>query len=101
MIADVENLWRHYAITLQHWASNFSAAWPSLWAMTDEQFMRTWWLYLNASQAAFASGRCQLWQVVITRDKMAPLPLTRDEWLEHGRRPHVREEDPVLMHAQS
>ncbi|MFO7903837.1 MAG: cyclopropane-fatty-acyl-phospholipid synthase family protein [Pirellulaceae bacterium] len=105
MIADVENLWRHYAITLQHWADNFAEAWRPLRRMTDERFMRTWWLYLNASQAAFASGRCQLWQVVITRDKLAPLPLTREGWLAGERKPRLRDrvegEEPAGVHARS
>jgi len=81
---DVENLWRHYTLTLEQWAANFAAARPALEAMTDEQFMRRWWLYLNGSQAVFATGHCHLWQIVITRDKTAPLPLTREHWLTAG-----------------
>ena len=49
--------------------------------MTDEDFLRRWWLYLNGSQAVFAAGHCHLWQIVIARDKTAPLPLTRERWL--------------------
>jgi hypothetical protein len=49
--------------------------------MTDEQFMRRWWLYLNGAQAAFATGCCHLWQIVIARDKTVSLPLTRAPWL--------------------
>ena len=86
ILADVENLWRHYALTLEHWAKNFAAARPALEAMTDERFMRRWWLYLNGSQAVFATGRGHLWQIVITRDKTAPLRLTREPWLAAGER---------------
>lgn len=104
-VADVENLWRHYEITLQHWADNFAAAWGPLRAMTDERFMRAWWLYLNASRAVFASGRCQLWQVVITRDKLAPLPLTREGWLANERKRPVRQrveaKEPAVAYAGS
>jgi cyclopropane-fatty-acyl-phospholipid synthase len=81
MIADVENLWRHYAMTLEHWSANFAHAREGLEAMTDEAFIRMWRLYLNASQAAFATGCCQLWQLVLVGDKTAPLPLTRAAWL--------------------
>jgi hypothetical protein len=50
----------------------------------DQRTLRAWWLYLNASQAAFASGGLQLWQMVIVRDKKAPLTLTREPWLQAG-----------------
>ena len=84
MIADVENLWRHYAMTLQAWIANFADARGSLETTIDQRTLRAWWLYLNASQAAFATGRLQLWQIVVARDKKAPLALTREPWLQVG-----------------
>lgn len=80
VIADVENLWRHYALTLDRWVTNFHEAQSTLEAMTDEKFIRMWRLYLGASEAAFAAGRCQLWQLVLAADKQAPLSLTREPW---------------------
>ncbi|MFW6169746.1 MAG: class I SAM-dependent methyltransferase [Planctomycetota bacterium] len=94
-----------YQMTLQRWADNFAAAWGPLRAMTDERLMRAWWLYLNASRAVFASGRCQLWQAVITRDKLAPLPLTREGWLANKRKRPVRQrvqaKEPAVVQARS
>jgi cyclopropane-fatty-acyl-phospholipid synthase len=84
MIADVENLWRHYAMTLQAWIANFADARGFLETTIDQRTLRAWWLYLNASQAAFATGRLQLWQIVVARDKKAPLALTREPWLQVG-----------------
>jgi cyclopropane-fatty-acyl-phospholipid synthase len=81
VVADVENLWRHYVLTLAAWCRNFDAAREKITAMTNERFTRTWWLYLNASQAAFAAGRLLLWQLVLTRGKRMKHPLTRESWV--------------------
>jgi cyclopropane-fatty-acyl-phospholipid synthase len=80
-IADVENLWRHYAMTLDCWTRNFDDVRASVEQSAGVQFARTWWLYLNGSKSAFRTGRCQLWQLIITSDKKAPQPLTREPWL--------------------
>jgi cyclopropane-fatty-acyl-phospholipid synthase len=80
VVADVENLWRHYAMTLAHWSRNFAAARDVIRQQAGERFVRTWWLYLNASEAAFRAGRLMLWQLLITRGKRPDGPLTRDRW---------------------
>lgn len=79
-VADVENLWRHYVLTLAAWARNYDAARDTIIRTRGERFFRTWWLYLNASQAAFATGRLCLWQLLLTPSKRATHPLTRDLW---------------------
>lgn len=91
IVADVENLWRHYALTLAHWSKNFAAAREQILRMaTDgtsaealaeaERFVRTWWLYLNGSEAAFRVGRIHLWQLILTKGKRPDQPLTRQGW---------------------
>lgn len=65
-ILDVENLRLHYAKTLEHWLQRFD---DNAWLFKnkyDEQFVRTWRLYLAGSLAAFLSGTMQLFQVVFT-----------------------------------
>jgi len=81
VIADVENLWRHYALTLAAWAKNFAAARDTILNLTDERFVRTWWLWLHTAQAAFSAGRLLLWQLLLTPGKSAGQPLTRAAWV--------------------
>lgn len=81
IVTDVENLWRHYALTLAAWARNYAAARESIVRRSGERFYRTWWLYLNASEAVFAAGRIVLWQLVLTKGKRANQSLTRESWV--------------------
>lgn len=67
--ADVENLWRHYVLTLQHWSANFSRARERVVARYGERFARMWWLYLQAAEASFRWGGLQLWQVIFLREQ--------------------------------
>jgi cyclopropane-fatty-acyl-phospholipid synthase len=66
-ILDAENLRLHYARTLEHWRRRFEGAAPQVAKMYDEAFARTWRLYLAASEAAFATGWLQLFQVSFAR----------------------------------
>ncbi len=66
-VLDVENLRLHYAKTLEHWRRRFLSSASQVAAMFDNQFVRTWDLYLAGSQAAFTTGSLQLFQVVFTR----------------------------------
>ncbi|HZR26673.1 MAG TPA: cyclopropane-fatty-acyl-phospholipid synthase family protein [Vicinamibacterales bacterium] len=76
-VLDVENLREHYARTLDHWRSRFDAAEPTVASMFDERFVRAWRLYLAGSQAAFASGWMQLFQIVFARSGSVNVPWTR------------------------
>ncbi len=78
-VVDIENLRAHYARTLEHWFGRFEAAIPRVRAMFDEQFVRTWRLYLAGSIAAFRVGSMQLYQVLFARQAGGRLPLTRDD----------------------
>ena len=82
---DVENLRLHYARTLTHWRHRFSAAQDHVRSAFGEEFRRAWELYLAGSEAAFAAGWLQLFQVVfVPRESAPPFWTRRDP-------PHARE----------
>jgi cyclopropane-fatty-acyl-phospholipid synthase len=71
-VVDVENLRLHYARTLELWSANYEAAKDSVRQTYGDQFARAWELYLAGSQAAFASGWMQLFQVLFTPRESVP-----------------------------
>jgi cyclopropane-fatty-acyl-phospholipid synthase len=77
VVADVENLRRHYALTLEHWLARFEKQVPWVESHYDARFVRTWRLYLASSIAAFRSGSCQLFQLLFERSDGTGLPWTR------------------------
>ena len=82
-VIDVENLRLHYARTLELWSAGFAAASDEIRSTYGEQFRRTWELYLAGSQAAFATGWMQLFQVVFAPRESPPPSWTRAEPLPH------------------
>jgi cyclopropane-fatty-acyl-phospholipid synthase len=76
-VLDVENLRLHYEKTLAHWLARFEAAVPAVTRMFDERFVRTWRLYLAGSQASFATGCLQLFQVTFARGTSNDVGWTR------------------------
>ncbi|MBK5299144.1 MAG: class I SAM-dependent methyltransferase [Vicinamibacteria bacterium] len=82
-VIDVENLRLHYARTLELWSAGFAAATDEIRSTYGEQFRRTWELYLAGSQAAFATGWMQLFQVVFAPRESPPPSWTRAEPLPH------------------
>jgi cyclopropane-fatty-acyl-phospholipid synthase len=77
-VLDVENLRRHYVRTLAHWRERFEGAAPAIDSMFGERFSRSWRLYLAGSEAAFAAGWLQLFQVVFSRGREDEMPWTRE-----------------------
>jgi cyclopropane-fatty-acyl-phospholipid synthase len=71
-IVDVENLRLHYARTLAHWGSRFAAIDQQVRSRYGETFRRAWELYLAGSEAAFAVGSLQLFQIVFSPVETAP-----------------------------
>lgn len=69
-VIDVENLRRHYALTLDEWARRFEARWGEIQAIDparfDERFRRVWRSYLVGCAEMFRSpgGYTHLFQVV-------------------------------------
>jgi len=76
-VVDVENLRLHYARTLSCWSERFAAARNDVRSQYSDEFARAWELYLAGSQAAFASGWMQLFQVVFAPRESAPPSWTR------------------------
>ena len=77
VVTDVENLRRHYALTLDHWRRRYERAVAEDRIGFDGRFRRAWRLYLAGSQAAFSTGWMQLFQVTFERRGDSSLPWTR------------------------
>jgi cyclopropane-fatty-acyl-phospholipid synthase len=76
-VVDIENLRLHYARTLSCWSERFAAARNDVRSQYGEEFTRAWELYLAGSQAAFASGWMELFQIVFAPRESAPPWWTR------------------------
>ena len=84
-ILDVENLRRHYALTLDAWTEKFDANWDAIQAMNparfDERFWRIWRTYLIGCAEMFRSSKAQtnLFQVVFSKGNVdcEHYPMTR------------------------
>ena len=76
-VIDVENIRLHYDRTLAAWSARFAANRDIVRARYGDEFTRAWELYLAGSQAAFASGWMQLFQVVFTPHESRPPWWTR------------------------
>jgi cyclopropane-fatty-acyl-phospholipid synthase len=85
-IVDIENLRRHYALTLDAWTERFQQNWPAIHALDpqrfDESFRRKWVTYLVSCAEMFRSPhqRTHLFQIVFSKGNvgMADYPMSRD-----------------------
>jgi len=75
---DVENLRRHYAMTLTHWTERFEAAGERLKAIIGEKRWRIWRVYLAGCAHGFANNWMALHQILAVKAGADVLPLTRD-----------------------
>jgi len=72
-VVDIENLRRHYALTLDAWAERFDRHWPQIQALDpkkfDERFRRVWRVYLYGCAEMFRSpaGYTHLFQIVFSK----------------------------------
>jgi cyclopropane-fatty-acyl-phospholipid synthase len=83
-VLDVENLRPHYARTAGDWAERLAAASQQVRAAYGDEHQRAWELYLAGTEAAFATGWLQLFQIVFAPRESAPLYWTRAELDVHG-----------------
>ena len=80
-VVDIENLRRHYALTLDAWAERFDRNWEQIHALDpkrfDERFRRVWRTYLVACAEMFRSpeGQTHLFQIVFSKGN-----ITRDNY---------------------
>ena len=89
-ILDIENLRRHYALTLDVWAERFDRNWERIRALDprrfDERFRRIWRVYLYGCAEMFRApnGRTHLFQIVFSKGNVttSSYPMGR-EFLYH------------------
>ncbi len=72
-VVDIENLRRHYALTLDAWTERFDRHWDAIHALDpqrfDERFRRIWRVYLIGCAEMFRSpkGYTHLFQIVFSK----------------------------------
>ena len=82
-ILDIENLRRHYALTLDAWAANFDGAWQSIHRLDpqrfDERFRRIWRTYLHVCAEYFRADNTilRLYQVTFSKGNTTDYPMDR------------------------
>ena len=84
-VLDIENLRRHYALTLDVWAERFDRNWDrirELDARFDERFRRIWRVYLYGCAEMFRApaGVTHLFQIVFSKGNVSygDYPMGRD-----------------------
>ncbi|MGM0594496.1 MAG: class I SAM-dependent methyltransferase [Pseudomonadota bacterium] len=76
-ILDVENLRRHYGLTIDHWLERYETHYDEIRKRFDDSFARAWRLYWNVSTTSFTYGGNRLFQVLFSNGLNNELPLTR------------------------
>ncbi len=83
-VVDIENLRRHYALTLDAWAERFDRHWERIAALDpqrfDERLRRTWRTYLWSCAEVFRAREPQinLFQVVVSKPNLGTnYPMSR------------------------
>jgi cyclopropane-fatty-acyl-phospholipid synthase len=84
-ILDIENLRRHYVLTLEAWAERFEAHWDRIHAIDpkrfDERFRRIWRTYLVGCAEMFraSNGITGLFQITFGKGRRTPqtYPMSR------------------------
>jgi cyclopropane-fatty-acyl-phospholipid synthase len=84
VVADVEVLRLHYALTLKEWRRRFKAHWNEAAAIYDERFCRMWEFFLAGEEMAFRYDGLVVFQLQLVK-RIDALPLTRDYMLESER----------------
>ncbi|MDB5799440.1 MAG: SAM-dependent methyltransferase [Rhodocyclales bacterium] len=88
-VTDVENLRRHYAMTLDHWTDRFEAKGAYLRELVGDKRYRIWRAYLAGCAYGFKQNWIALHQIVAIKadGQNHPLPLTREYMYSGGIRP--------------
>jgi cyclopropane-fatty-acyl-phospholipid synthase len=94
-VVDIENLRRHYALTLDAWAERFERRWDEIHALDpqrfDERFRRIWRVYLIGCAEMFrsAAGYTHLFQIVFSKGNVtrANYPMSRAHLYDGADRP--------------
>ena len=85
-VRDVESLREHYTRTLRYWVRRLEARYEDAKRITSETLYRTWRIYMSGSTYAFATGRVNIYQVLLSKPENGKthLPLTRADWYVTG-----------------
>jgi cyclopropane-fatty-acyl-phospholipid synthase len=102
-VLDVENLRRHYALTLDAWGERFDRNWERIRALDpkrfDERFRRIWRVYLYGCAEMFRSpaGHTHLFQIVFSKGNVSrtSYPLGRDFLYKDETAPGHAAEQPL------
>jgi cyclopropane-fatty-acyl-phospholipid synthase len=70
VIEDWQRIGIHYDRTLLAWRANFERWWSELGRRRDDRFFRMWRFYLSASAASFRVRKNDVWQVLLTPDRV-------------------------------
>lgn len=82
-ILDIENLRRHYALTLDEWADRFDRNWETINRFNphlfDERFRRTWRAYLHFCAEFFRveNSVLRLYQITFSKGNIRDYPMDR------------------------
>ncbi|MFN2196765.1 MAG: class I SAM-dependent methyltransferase [Anaerolineales bacterium] len=81
-VLDVENLRRHYALTLRHWVRRLEANRERALRFVDEPTYRIWRLFMSGSAYGFDAGYLNVFQSLLLKTEKGEtgLPLTRADW---------------------
>ena len=81
-VRDVESLREHYARTLRLWVSRLEDRCEDAKRITNETIYRIWRIYMAGCAHAFAAGRVNVYQVLLSKPENGKtnLPLTRADW---------------------
>lgn len=81
-VRDVDNLRAHYNQTLRLWVENLQKNARTVLETVSEKTYRIWLLYMAGSADAFARGNIELYQVLLGRRPIKPVPMltTREQW---------------------
>ncbi len=79
-LLDIENLRRHYALTLRHWVAALSKGVDEAIQASSDATVRLWHLYLCGSAHYFDHGDLNIYQIVAGhRYSRQPVPLRRSD----------------------
>ncbi len=91
-ILDIENLRRHYVLTLEAWAGRFEAHWEEIRRLDprrfDERFRRIWRTYLIGCAEMFraSDGITGLYQITFGKGRRTPTSYPMSRAFLHERR---------------
>ena len=92
IVADVEILRQHYALTLAHWRKRFKRRRDEARALYGERFCRMWEFYLAGSEISFRlQGQCVA-QIQLVK-RLDALPITRNYIAEREAALRIRESE--------